>query len=48
MTDEDRAFISEVLTTLRQLAKEAKRRRFSTLSYILLMAVAEAQGKLRE
>lgn len=46
--DEDREFLSEVSATLKRLIKEAKRRRFSTLGYLLEMALIEAQGQLRK
>lgn len=46
--DEDREFLSEVSATLKRLIREAKRRRFSTLGYLLEMALIEAQGQLRK
>lgn len=42
VNDEDRAFLSEVSATLKRLSKEAKRRRLSTLGYLLEMALIEA------
>lgn len=43
MSEEDRAFLSEVSSTLKRLSKEAKRPRFSTLGYMLEMIILEGR-----
>ncbi|QTL01889.1 hypothetical protein J5J86_13850 [Aquabacter sp. L1I39] len=47
MSEEDRAFITEAVETLNRLIREARRRRFTTLGYVLEMALMEARAKLR-
>lgn len=47
MSEEDRAFIAEAVETLKRLIREARRRRFTTLGYLLEMALLEARAKLR-
>ena len=47
LSEEDRAFITEATETLKRLIREARRRRFTTLGYLLEMALMEARAKLR-
>lgn len=47
MSEEDRAYITEATETLKRLIREARRRRFTTLGYLLEMALQEARAKLK-
>lgn len=47
MSEEDRAFITEAVETLERLIREARRRRLTTLGYLLEMALLEAKGQMR-